>query len=262
MKKLIVCLMALSLVAFYSCKKEEVEPDGNTNTPTNNGGNNGGNNNQDPDDPNNPGGNTNQSVADMFAGTWNITADASNAHMTAQILSGYVGNIDTTMNLNGVPLVMTITKVSETQVTLAGSIEVLDGFVLDFNTTGTITDAGMTVEPVDISGTTDVPIPDGIIPEQYQSIAGMLLNDDGTITINYTGTFIINNPVAIPQDGVMNFTASLTAEGSDPGMYSYHMITFNLNAPTIECISVSAKCVKNHSNVSFAQLFFQALRRR
>lgn len=221
MKKLIICLLALSLVALYSCKKEEVEPNGSGPTPTNNnggnnnngGGNNGGNNNNGGDNGGNNGGGTQQSIADQFMGQWNL-ATTTTAHITGNVLEG-IYSIDSMMSITDATLSLSIAKVSETQVTITGSLQLLPSATFNFTTTGTISEAGMAIPPVELSGTYGLPVPAGM----GNLLAGVglpvnIFNADGSVDVNYTGTLTFNNPIAIPSNGVMTVNSSLITDGS------------------------------------------------
>lgn len=184
MKKIIVALMALAAVGLYSCEKDNQEQSGNTSTQTPGG--------EDPT-PQDP-----QSLTmDSFVGVWNLMfVENATIHYNLvpdAAIQSVISPMENDIVLDGNQWNLDIQKVSESQVTVTGSVSIDLGFQgvpaipLSFETTGTVTDDGLIIDQAEIN----------------QSIMAM-----NVIPIDLTGTVNFAQPTAKPDEGNLTVVIS------------------------------------------------------
>ena len=181
MKKFIVALMAIAMVGFFSCQKEEPTPDGNgTNTEAPGG-------NPTPSDTT-----VTPSPAETFYGEWGLVFE-ENATLhynlaTDAAIQSFVPSMENDMVLDGNQWSMLIEQATGSQVDITGTVSIDLGFQgvpaipLSFQTTGTVSDNGLTIDPAEINS----------------SIMAM-----NVIPVDLTGTITFVQPTALPVDGVL-----------------------------------------------------------
>ena len=208
MKKIIAVLLALVFVGFYSCKKEDPTPDNNNTTVTPGGGGNGGGQDTISGGGGNGGGQDTTSTPtqqESFVGDWDLMfAEGTNVHLTADFsdIAGYMGmeDIDHELSIAWTSFRVLIAEAGGNQMTVSGStsMQLMEGMpavTFDFTTTGTLTEAGLMIEPAPIDNTF----------EYLQSI-----------NIHLTGTITFAQPTAYPVDGELTMVVNtLSVSGSD-----------------------------------------------
>lgn len=224
MKKIFICLMALSLVAFFACKKDNEDPE-----PT-------------PTDTTAQGGDTpiGDHTMGEFLGSWDLYADIIGANLHTSLMG--MGETDTTMNFSGLPMPVIIEQTSANTVSVSGNFDMM-GSNMNFSTTGTVATNGLTLQDVPMTGSFDMPVPAEVfenLPEGMGGLISMFMNPDSTITLYYTGTLSFQNPTDWPDEGSIIINAALNLEGQDAGMYGQHLVTFTLTAPHVEAIGSRA----------------------
>lgn len=225
MKKIFICLMALSLVAFSACKKDNVDPE-----PT-------------PTDTTAQGGDTpiGDHTMGEFLGSWDLYADIIGANLHTSLMG--MGETDTTMNFSGLPMPVIIEQTSANTVSVSGNFDMM-GSTMNFSTTGTVATNGLTLQDVPMTGSFDMPVPAEVfenLPEGMGGLISMFMNPDSTITLYYTGTLSFQNPTNWPDEGSIIINAALNLEGQDAGVPALgNLVTFTLTAPHVEAIGSRA----------------------
>ena len=227
MKKIIFALLALAVVALYSCEKENDTPSGNNST------NQGGDTPTPSDTIVTP-----PAPTKTFYGDWDLMfQDGSNAHVSAvfnetliallQSQSVNIGNVDTNVSLTGSALGFLVEQASGNQVTITGSvsIDILHQWVgqpvtFSFTTTGTIGANGLTIQPAQIGETIEVM----------------------TVPINLTGTITFSQPTALPVDGNLTVDiSSLVLNGTGDVMGVSNAVAVNVHASYLQALGKHSK---------------------
>lgn len=207
MKKILVALMALTLVGVYSCEKDPEENNNNgTPTPIEDTTSTPQDTTSTPQDTTSTPQDTTSTTAETFIGNWDLAfAEDATVHLTAtfsEMAQSYMQmeNVDEDISLLYRSMGFEITEAGNNQVTIVGSItlELMDGVdpvTFDFTTTGTITDNGLVIETAQIDNTF----------EYMQAI-----------TINLSGSVEFAQPTPLPEDGILSVViSSLNVTGSD-----------------------------------------------
>ena len=192
MKKIIFALLALAVVGLYSCEKENDTPSGNNST------NQGGDIPTPSDTTVTP-----PAPTETFYGDWNLVfVEGASLHynlVTESAIQSIIPSMENDMSLAGNVWDLTIEQASGTQVNVTGSVSIDLGFQgvpaipLSFQTTGTITNDGLNINPAEIN----------------QSITAM-----NVIPVDLTGTVTFVQPTALPVDGNLTVTiATLDVNG-------------------------------------------------
>ena len=163
-------------------------------------------------------------VAADFPGDWNLTfAEGDEMHMTLTLdamLHMYLASqgqdmddIDTTISASGMPVFVTIEQASGDQYTVSGSFDMEfgmgDPIQFHFNTTGTLTSSGLSIEPAAIN----------------ESITLM-----DALPLEFTGTVTFVQPTTLPVEGVLTLeiaSLDIDGNGSISGMPNMILITLD-----------------------------------
>lgn len=231
MKKFAICIMALAFVAFYSCKKDDEHQNNSTDT-------------------------TDTTPADVataeqigsFLGTWDLTANDVEIDMTATILGQY--GFDSVMMVPEMPMTIRIDLVSDNQVNVSGTLDLIEGETLDISTTGIVKGSGLYIEPMQFEGTFDLPIPQDLldsVPAEYMTFLSAFINDDNTVTINYRGTLTFEQPTNYPNNGELTVVGSYTMEGESNEVMGMRLIVLNVISSEMQAVGPRNESVNKQS---------------
>lgn len=192
MKKILYVLLALAVVSLYSCKKENIDDSTNTTTQTPGGGGNGGGQ----DTTSTP------TQHESFVGDWELMfAEGTNVHLVVDFNDFLpMGDINNDISMESTPFNVSIAELGNNRMSVTGSVTVQLMSALpvtfDINTTATLTESGLMIDPAPIEKTVEV----------------MSMN------VSLVGTATFAQPTAFPEGGVLTLViSSLDVTSNDSG---------------------------------------------
>ena len=174
-----------------------------------------------------------------FEGDWNLEMGDedsvhttitmnSTLHMVLPYVIGHdIDDVDEDVSVAGTQVPVTIEQGAGNQMNISGNFDMMmygvdEPVTFHFNTTGTVTENGMNIEPANIS----------------ESVAIM-----GTMNIDYTGTVSFEQPTELPEDGVLTIgIASMNITGyGDTVIYGQTgTVNISMTASDIEATGMRA----------------------
>ncbi|MCR4811248.1 MAG: fibronectin type III domain-containing protein [Bacteroidales bacterium] len=176
--------------------------------------------------------------SETFEGEWNLVMGQNDSvhttitlnqtlHTILGMLGQDIADVDENVSVTGTQVPVTIEQGAGNQMNISGNFDMMmygvdEPVTFHFNTTGTVTENGMNIEPANIS----------------ESVAIM-----GTMNIDYTGTVTFEQPTELPEGGVLTIgIASMNITGyGDTVIYGQTgTVSISMTASDIEATGMRA----------------------